>query len=115
MVDDQERDLILEELILEKEFTMKVVDMFNKKALIELYDVNNCNVASLLLDRLAVAKSQVSPALVVQAGNKIELKKSYGPQGGMIRGGDEQYFRFDRKERGDKQGGRVERADRQGR
>lgn len=111
MNDDPERDLLLEELILEGEFTMKVVDMLDKKALVELYDSTNSNVASLLLDRLAIAKSQVSPALVVQAGNKIEHKKSYAQQNGPSRVGDGQMFRYDRQERTDRQ----DRNDRQGR
>nr|CAI5849376.1 unnamed protein product [Callosobruchus analis] len=55
---------------------MKVVEMLQKKALVELYDESNYNVASLLLDKLAAAKSQVSPVLAVQAGNKIDLRKS---------------------------------------
>ncbi|RZB39064.1 maternal protein tudor [Asbolus verrucosus] len=75
MEPDLERDNLLEELILEQEFTMKVVEMQGKKALIELIDAANYNVASLLLDKIAVTRSQVSPMLV-QAGNKIEHRKS---------------------------------------
>jgi hypothetical protein len=75
MEPDLERDNLLEELILEQEFTMKVVEMQGKKALIELIDGANYNVASLLLDKIAVTRSQVSPMLV-QAGNKIEHRKS---------------------------------------
>lgn len=111
MEDDTERDQLLDELILEGEFTMKVVDMINKKALVELFDAANCNVASLLLDRLAMAKSQVSPALVVQAGNKIEHKKSFGQQNGPAKGRDGHVFRFDKEDRGE----RSDWGDRQGR
>lgn len=76
--EDTERDNLLEELILEKQFTMKVVEMVNKKALVELIDENNYNVASLLLDKIAASKSQVSPMLV-QAGNRIEHRKNFVP------------------------------------
>ncbi|KAJ8954517.1 hypothetical protein NQ318_000749 [Aromia moschata] len=117
MNEDLERDGILEELILEGSFTMKVVEMTNKKALVELFDNNNYNVSSLLLDKLAAAKSQVSPMLV-QAGNKIEHRKSFSHQNGPR----EQNFRQDRKpgrdyksydknERNDR-GERIERSDR---
>ncbi|XP_076270545.1 tudor domain containing protein isoform X2 [Rhynchophorus ferrugineus] len=81
---DKVRDNLLEELILEQTFTMKVSEMLGRKALVELIDAANYNVASLLLDKIATAKSQVSP-LLVQAGNKIEHRKSdssdtYRPQ-----------------------------------
>lgn len=125
MEDDPERDRLLEELTVENEFTMKVVEMLNKKALVELYDANNCNVASLLLDRLAMATSQVSPALVVQAGNKIEHKKNFSQQNAPGRSGDGQIFRYDREDRGERQdrggdrfdrgGDKFDRGDRQGR
>lgn len=92
MDDDPERDRILEELILEQQFTMKVAEMANKKALVELFDGSNYNVASLLLDKLAAAKSQVSPMLV-QAGNKIEHRKSFQNQNGPR----EQNSRYERK------------------
>ncbi|XP_044268321.1 maternal protein tudor-like isoform X2 [Tribolium madens] len=78
MEPDLERDNLLEELILEQEFTMKVVEMQGKKALVELIDSANYNVASLLLDKIAVTRSQVSPMLV-QAGNKIEHRKYSQP------------------------------------
>ncbi|XP_008191203.2 maternal protein tudor isoform X2 [Tribolium castaneum] len=78
MEPDLERDNLLEELILEHEFTMKVVEMQGKKALVELIDSANYNVASLLLDKIAVTRSQVSPMLV-QAGNKIEHRKYSQP------------------------------------
>lgn len=60
MEPDDERDALLEELILEGVFTMKVVDTLNKKTLVDLFDGSDYNVASLLLDKLAAAKSQVS-------------------------------------------------------
>ncbi|CAH0557520.1 unnamed protein product [Brassicogethes aeneus] len=75
---DEERDNLLEELILENQFTMKVVDMLGNKALIELIDGANYNVASLLLDKIASSKSQVSPMLV-QANNRIEHRKNITP------------------------------------
>lgn len=107
---DPERDQLLEELILEGEFTLKVIDMLNKKALVELYDINNYNVSSLLLDKLAMAKSQVSPALVVQVGNKIEHKKSFGQHSGYSGRVDEQnFFKYDKQER---VGDRFDRTDR---
>ncbi|XP_050306722.1 maternal protein tudor-like isoform X2 [Anthonomus grandis grandis] len=76
MEPDETRDACLEELILEQTFTMKVTEMIGKKALVELYDMNNYNVASLLLDKLATAKSQVTPTMLVQAGNTLEHRKS---------------------------------------
>lgn len=78
MEPDLERDNLFEELILEQEFTMKVVEMQGKKALVELIDSANYNVASLLLDKIAITRSQVSPMLV-QAGNKIEHRKLSQP------------------------------------
>lgn len=92
MDEDLQRDGLLEELILERQFTMKVAEMTNKKALVELFDDSNYNIASLLLDKLASAKSQVSPMLV-QAGNKIEHRKSFSNQNGPR----EQHYRQDRK------------------
>ncbi|XP_018571230.1 maternal protein tudor isoform X2 [Anoplophora glabripennis] len=92
MDEDLQRDGFLEELILERQFTMKVAEMTNKKALVELFDDSDYNIASLLLDKLASAKSQVSPMLV-QAGNKIEHRKSFSNQNGPR----EQHFRQDRK------------------
>lgn len=92
MEEDLQRDSFLEELILERQFTMKVAEMTNKKALVELFDDSNYNIASLLLDKLASAKSQVSP-LLVQAGNKIEHRKSVSSQNGP----KEQHFRQERK------------------
>lgn len=74
MEPDVERDSLLEELILDQYFTMKIVETQDKRALIELIDSSNYNVASLLLDKIAIKRSQVSP-LLVQAGNKIEHRK----------------------------------------
>ncbi|CAG9833553.1 unnamed protein product [Diabrotica balteata] len=90
MEPDVVRDGLLEELLLENTFTMKVVDMCDKKALVELFDDSEYNVASLLLDKLAAAISQVSPVLV-QAGNKLEHRKSYTQQ-------REQNFKGDRSQ-----------------
>lgn len=85
MEPDYERDSLLEELILEQDFNMKVVEMKGKMALVELIDANNYNVASLLLDKIATKRSQVSP-LLVQAGNKIEHRKtSFSQQYGAPR------------------------------
>ncbi|XP_056634538.1 maternal protein tudor-like [Diorhabda sublineata] len=80
MEPDEIRDGLLEELILEQVFTMKVVEMCDQKALVDLFDESNYNVASLLLDKLAAANSQMSPVLVVQAGHKLEHRKSYSKQ-----------------------------------
>ncbi|XP_023023151.2 protein tudor isoform X2 [Leptinotarsa decemlineata] len=100
MEDDAERDGFLEEIILEDTFTMKVVEMSGKKALVELFDASNYNVSSLLLDKIAAAKSQVSPMLV-QAGNKIEHRKSYSQRDGQTpqREGQRDNFRGDRDHR----------------
>ncbi|KAG5895989.1 hypothetical protein JTB14_005095 [Gonioctena quinquepunctata] len=106
MGEDAERDGFLEEIILEQTFTMKVVEMLGKKALVELFDGSMYNVASLLLDKMAAAKSQASPMLV-QAGNKIEHRKSYSQQkegqthrdGYMQRDGNRDNFRSDRDNR----------------
>ncbi|XP_025835446.1 maternal protein tudor-like isoform X2 [Agrilus planipennis] len=78
METDLERDSFLEELILEKDFTMKVVEMQGKRALIELMDVSRYNVASLLLDKIASAHSQASP-LLIQDGNRVEQRKRSSP------------------------------------
>ncbi|XP_066262032.1 maternal protein tudor isoform X2 [Euwallacea similis] len=72
---DETRDALLEELILEQNFTMRVNEMIGKKALVELIDCSNYNIASVLLDKVAASKSQVSPMLV-QAGNTLEHRKS---------------------------------------
>ncbi|XP_066147642.1 maternal protein tudor isoform X2 [Euwallacea fornicatus] len=72
---DETRDALLEELILEQNFTMRVNEMIGKKALVELIDSSNYNIASVLLDKVAASKSQVSPMLV-QAGNTLEHRKS---------------------------------------
>uniref|UniRef100_A0A6P7FIK6 Uncharacterized protein LOC114328275 isoform X2 n=1 Tax=Diabrotica virgifera virgifera TaxID=50390 RepID=A0A6P7FIK6_DIAVI len=88
MEPDLQRDGLLEELLLENTFTMKVVDMCDKKALVDLFDENEYNVSSLLLVKLSEASSQVSPVLV-QAGNKLEHRKSYTQQ-------REQNFKGDR-------------------
>lgn len=81
---DTARDNLLEQLILEQQFTMKVVEMIGTKALVELIDSSNYNVASLLLDKIASATSQVSPMLV-QANNRIEHRKSLKQDGGYNR------------------------------
>ncbi|CAH1130130.1 unnamed protein product [Ceutorhynchus assimilis] len=75
MGEDLTRDAFLEQLILEQSFTMKVSEMLGNKALVELIDSNNYNVASLLLDKIAASKSQVAPVLV-QAGNTLQHRKS---------------------------------------
>ncbi|KAF2901435.1 hypothetical protein ILUMI_04750 [Ignelater luminosus] len=78
MEDDTERDGILEELILEKEFVMKVVEMQGNRALVDLIDNSRYNVGSLLLERIATARSQVSP-LLIQDSHHIEQRKRKSP------------------------------------
>ncbi|CAH2004813.1 unnamed protein product [Acanthoscelides obtectus] len=102
MGEDAERDSLLEGIILEDTFTMKVVEMVQKKALVELYDGSNYNVASLLLDKLAAAKSQVSPVLAVQAGNKIDLRKSPQVQNNREQGFRERKFGRERSNTNDR-------------
>lgn len=86
MQPDQERDNLLEELILENEFTMKVVEAQDSRAIVDLIDADRYNVNSLLLDKIAAATSQVSPMLVHEnhtiehrrkssSGNIVEEKK----------------------------------------
>ncbi|KAL1491704.1 hypothetical protein ABEB36_012262 [Hypothenemus hampei] len=79
MEPEDSRDALLEQLILEQNFTMRVNEMFGQKALVDLIDGNNYNVASLLLDKLAALKSAASPVLV-QAGNTLQHRKSSGEQ-----------------------------------
>ncbi|KAF5277757.1 hypothetical protein FQR65_LT03737 [Abscondita terminalis] len=90
MEDDVERDNILEELILEKEFTMRVIEMQNSRALVDLIDSARYNVGSLLLERLASAMSQVSPPLI-QESHHIEPRKRQSQNGPQ-----ENYTKFDR-------------------
>ncbi|KAK5646934.1 hypothetical protein RI129_005398 [Pyrocoelia pectoralis] len=78
MTDDVERDTILEELILEKEFTMRVIEMQSSRALVDLIDNARYNVGSLLLERLALAHSQASP-LLIQDSYQIEQRKRQSP------------------------------------
>lgn len=74
MAQDQERDNLLEELILEKDFSMKVFDAQDGRALVELFDSDRYNVSSLLLEKIALTRSQVSPMLI-QDGLKFEHRK----------------------------------------
>ncbi|XP_031343313.1 maternal protein tudor-like isoform X2 [Photinus pyralis] len=78
MSDDVERDTILEELILEKEFSMRVIEMHSNRALVDLIDSSRYNVGSLLLEKLALARSQVSP-LLIQDSYQIEPRKRQSP------------------------------------
>lgn len=52
MTEDLNRDNKLEELILDQEFTMKVIDIVNNKCLVELIDKNGGNVTSLLMEAM---------------------------------------------------------------
>lgn len=82
---DRERDNLLEELILEKDFSMKVVDIQDNRVLVELFDADRYNVSSLLLEKIAIARSQVSP-LLIQEGMKFDhRKRSTGSDDGQFR------------------------------
>lgn len=74
MEQDKERDTLLEELILEKDFSMKVIDIQDSRVLVELFDNDRYNVSSLLLEKIALTRSQVSPMLI-QDGSKFDHKK----------------------------------------
>lgn len=74
MEEDKERDNLLEELILEQDFSMKVVEVQENRLLVELFDAHKYNVSSLLLEKIANARAQVSP-LLIQDGHKIEHRK----------------------------------------
>lgn len=74
MEQDKERDNLLEELILEKDFSMKVFDTQDNRVLVELFDTDRYNVSSLLLEKIALTRSQVSPMLI-QDGLKFEHRK----------------------------------------
>lgn len=74
MEQDQERDNLLEELILEKDFSMKVVDTQENRVLVELFDSERYNVSSLLLEKIALKRSQVSPMLI-QEGLQFDHRK----------------------------------------
>lgn len=64
MEPDKQRDKFLEELILEKNFNMKVVEVQAGRVLVDLFDSYFYNVASLLLDKLANVNSQADPLLI---------------------------------------------------
>lgn len=74
MEQDKERDNLLEELILEQEFSMKVFDTQDNRVLVELFDNDRYNVSSLLLEKIALTRSQVSPMLI-QDGLKFDHRK----------------------------------------
>lgn len=74
MEQDKERDNLLEELILEKDFSMKVFDTQDNRVLVELFDNDRYNVSSLLLEKIALTRSQVSPMLI-QDGLKFDHRK----------------------------------------
>ncbi|KAL3281928.1 hypothetical protein HHI36_005131 [Cryptolaemus montrouzieri] len=65
MSEDQERDNMLEELILEQEFTMRVIDSINNKTLVDLMDSANTTVTALLLDSI-IARSKVQTAPIIE-------------------------------------------------
>lgn len=77
---DEERDLLLEELILDQDLSMRVVEIQGSRALVDLYDKLHYNVASLLLEKIASATSMVSP-LLIQDNHRIEHRKRSSPQG----------------------------------
>lgn len=76
---DETRDILLEELILEQELSMRIVEMQNNRALVDLYDKQHYNVASLLLEKIASSTSTVSP-LLIQDNHRIEQRKRSPPQ-----------------------------------
>lgn len=77
---DEQRDILLEELILEQDLSMRVVEIQGNRALVDLYDKQHYNVASLLLEKIASATSMVSP-LLIQDNHRIEHRKRSPPQG----------------------------------
>lgn len=96
---DRERDHLLEELILEKDYSMKVFDTQDNRVLVELFDSDRYNVSSLLLEKIALTRSQVSPMLI-QDGSKFEHRKRSG--------GEESQKSFGRKPGKDSWGERKE-------
>lgn len=109
MAQDKERDDLLEELILEKEFSMKVFDTQESRMLVELFDSERYNVSSLLLEKIAMKRAQVSPMLI-QDGLKFEHRKrlsfedndqkSWGRKGGNNdRGGSKEGWQSTRSPR----------------
>lgn len=86
MEQDRERDNLLEELILEKDFAMKVFDtQENNRVLVELFDSERYNVSSLLLEKIALTRSHASP-LLIQDGLKFEHRKRSSLEEGNQRG-----------------------------
>ncbi|GJQ67361.1 putative tudor domain protein [Trypoxylus dichotomus] len=77
---DEQRDILLEELILEQVLSMRVVEIQGSRALVDLYDKHHYNVASLLLEKIANTTSMVSP-LLIQDNHRIEHRKRSPPQG----------------------------------
>lgn len=86
---DSERDNLLEELILENNFSMKVVDIQDNRVLVELFNSSRYNVSSLLLEKIAEARSQVSP-LLIQDGNTFEHRKREQKRGSSDEGNSKQ-------------------------
>ncbi|KAK9736718.1 Tudor domain [Popillia japonica] len=58
---------------------MRIVEMQNNRALVDLYDKQHYNVASLLLEKIASSTSTVSP-LLIQDNHRIEQRKRSPPQ-----------------------------------
>lgn len=98
MEQNNNRDRLLDELILEKDFSMKVFDTQENRVLVELFDSDRYNVSSLLLEKIAAKTAQVSP-LLIQDGLKFDHRKrlsfeengqksgGWGRKGGNERGG----------------------------
>lgn len=60
MEPDVKRDDILEELLLENEFNMKVIEVQTGRAIVDLFDKSGCNVALLLIEKLRTLQQQSS-------------------------------------------------------
>lgn len=116
---DKERDTFLNEILFNQEFTAKVVDLLGSLILVDMIDGKNYNVASLLLEKLANSRSQISP-LLIQDSNKIEFKKrSPQERGGYNRDQRENSSfrpresndnRYDRPRNRDRDGGFMSRS-----
>ncbi|XP_044751082.1 maternal protein tudor-like isoform X3 [Coccinella septempunctata] len=76
MTEDLDRDNKLEELILDQEFTMKVIDTIDNKSLVDLIDLNGCPVTTLLMDAM-VNQTKVQ---VISNGNFENTTRKYGTE-----------------------------------
>lgn len=80
MEPDTKRDNILEELLLENEFNMKVIEVRTGRAIVDLFDKSGCNVALLLIEKLRSIQHHSSVISDGSGGNTIAKHSTPIPQ-----------------------------------